>query len=112
MSIVATGPIDHNDSIKHLSATSALPGIKGADIIIKFLSEHSAFTAWTLHSSPPGDKLALITFSIDLQYIMRAKFSFRQESINTLNEITEQLRIVKIIQQLIIFFFTDTIDRQ
>jgi hypothetical protein len=73
MGVVAAGPVGQNGRIKHLSAAGALPGIKSADKIIKFLSKHSALAAWTLHSNPPDGVIALSVLRIEVHYIMRAK---------------------------------------
>jgi hypothetical protein len=60
MGVVVAGPVRQNGRIEHLSATGALPGVKGADKIIKFLSEHSALAAWTMHGNPPGGIVELV----------------------------------------------------
>jgi hypothetical protein len=73
MGVVAAGPVGQNGRIKHLSATGALPGIKSADKIIEFFSEHSALAAWTLHGNPPDSVIALGVLRIGVHYILRAK---------------------------------------
>jgi len=65
MGIVATGPVGQYGRIQNLSAAGAFPGIKGTDKIKKFLSEHSAFAAWTLHNNPPEGVIELNSFSIE-----------------------------------------------
>jgi hypothetical protein len=60
MCIVAAGSVSQNGRIKQLPATGAFPGIKGADKIIEFLSEHSALAAWTLHGNTPDDVIVFM----------------------------------------------------
>ena len=57
MIIIIPGPIGNDSRIQKFSAASALPGIEGADKIIKFFCEHTTFATWTMHGIPP-------TFSI------------------------------------------------
>jgi hypothetical protein len=54
MGVIIPGPISKNSGIKQLSATGTLPGIERANKVIKLLSEHAAFTTWTMHEIPPG----------------------------------------------------------
>jgi hypothetical protein len=58
MSVVAAGSVGEDRRIQYLSAAGAFPGIKGTDEVIKFLSEHTALAAWTLHGNPPDDVTA------------------------------------------------------
>ena len=53
MSIIIPGPIGNDSGIQQFSAAGTLPGIEGADKIIKFLSEHATFATWTMHGIPP-----------------------------------------------------------
>lgn len=54
MQIIISCPVSKNCRIEQLPTTGAFPRIKGTDKIIKFLDEHSAFAARTMHidSSP------------------------------------------------------------
>src|SRR6185369_4836158 len=49
MGFVAAGPVHQDGRVKQLTTANAFPGIEGTNIIIEFLSEHTALAAWALH---------------------------------------------------------------
>lgn len=51
--ILVPGPVCKYCWIQHLTATCALPCIKGPDKIIKLLGKHAAFTFRTIHNGHP-----------------------------------------------------------
>ena len=50
---MVSDPVRHNGRIEHLPARTALPGVVGADEIVKFFGEHFTFAPGTLHVNSP-----------------------------------------------------------
>jgi hypothetical protein len=47
--VEVSGPVSEDGGIEHLATAGALPGVEGANEIVIFLGEHSAFAFRAFH---------------------------------------------------------------
>lgn len=79
MGVIASCPVHQNGRVEQFATTSAFPGIKRTDKIVKFFSKHTALAAWTLHNKIlPFGLIAVLSYVLKtLQQTCQKKESHR-----------------------------------